>query len=289
MDHTRRYVQASRKADVALTQIAACSVVGGLIAIGLILWLIMRHRKSKKSDYSPDQDEIRWPEASEPADLFPAAATRTGGHGLGRDNSMRSMASRSEGFGAVESSHRPYSDQSFGGHGQQQFMSDNGHGMMSYADHSSYDPQTPNAAGVGAGGFAAPAGAAGAMPYHPGGGTSEYHYPPGSSSENGFFNYQGAGAGQQPQQYEAPRHMSYYGSESHADMHGVGSGGEYADYADYQTAYGGSNSADGLAPHGQEHEGRQERLANPYDGLDDDTGSVRNSHSGGGRLGVVNL
>lgn len=270
--------------------------MGGLLLLGLLGWLFIRHRRSKKSDYTPGQDEIRWPEVSEPAELFPAAATRVGGHGLDEPDAGggaaggAGAAAAGAGLGGglkdidddEELSHGSGGGGGYGRNSDAFPMSDMGHygngaGYgMSDAGHSATTGWSSNAAGVGA---AAAGAGAGAGAYY-NNRTSESH-----SSPQQYDQY-----GQRPQTYEAPRHASYVGAQ----------GGH--DWADYEAAYahnGYTNSSNGhYYQQQQQSPPPGDRLSNPYEGIDDDTGSIAddrresvasNGGSGGGRLGVVNL
>lgn len=253
---------------MVMMQIGGCSAAGALLVLGLLAWLLKRHYRSKRSDYTPGQDEIRWPEASEPADLFPAAATRVGGHGLGRDNSMRSVASgpTTTGYGGADSSGAST--------GQHLMESTNGH---SHAPSSNY-------AGFGAGA----AGAGLAMPPY---------------STDAESEYGGAGPYSNDYHYNHGGQPSYYGghqSAEYGDFGGINNGTGY----DGLYAYGGQQQQQpddfGMAqgyPSGGAGLGAfagPQRVSTAYSGIDDDTGSVVDrrdsvaSSGGGGRLGVVN-
>lgn len=70
----------------------AGSVVGGLALLALLGFLIFGCIKRRRNSYTPGEDEIRWPaHDADAAELYPAAAQSTGGHGmLERGDSMRS-------------------------------------------------------------------------------------------------------------------------------------------------------------------------------------------------------
>lgn len=220
----------------------------------------------------PGQDEIRWPEVSEPAELFPAAATRVGGHGLDEPDGGGGAASGGAGAGVggglKDIDDDEYLSPGAGGYSRSEghTLSDphgpSGYPQMSDNGHSVTTGWSSNAAGVGT--AAAAGGAAGGAAYN-----ASHDYPQTPYSDYAPNDHYG----QQPQTYEAPRHMSYVGSQ----------GGH--EWADYESAYGQGQQQQ---PYGNE------RMSHLYEGIDDETGSIADCREsvqsgGGGRLGVVNL
>lgn len=107
--------------------------MGGLALLALLGFLVFGCVKRRRNSYTPGEDEIRWPaHDADAAELYPAAAQSTGGHGmLERGDSLRSA------MGASAYSSTGQSLAAVGAAGV-------GAGAGAYGAHPAYAQQAPS-------------------------------------------------------------------------------------------------------------------------------------------------